>query len=126
MYTFENVKFEDIKNKMIEGILNDIYELLIFHKHLFLNERMRFNGFLQLNTNIISFFTYCQELNTFKQINYKSLTIEDFLYCSIEEIISEYKIQLIHELNSMEEVHKLNRFDVSIVHQSFANFFLKE
>ena len=127
MYKFENAKFDDIKNKMIDKISFNIFELLTLHKHLFLTEKRRFNGFLKVNTTICSFFTnYHPEFNTFKQINYKILSIEDFLYRSLEEITQEYKIHLTYEFNSMEEVHKLNIPDISIVHQSFATFFMKE
>ena len=127
MYKYENAKFDDIKFRMIDEILFNIYELLTLHKHLFLTEKRRFNGFLKVNTTICSFFMNCNpEFNTFKQINYKILSIEDFLYRSLEDITQEFKIQLTYEFNSMEEVHKLNFPNISIVHRSFATFIMKE
>ena len=121
MYSFENVNFHTIKNKLVEEILNNIYESLILHKHLFLNDRLRFNCLFDLHTRFVFLFEV-QELNCSEKINYKPLTIEDFIYRSIEEIIFEYKTYLIQELNKLEENLKLNFFKLTIIHRSFANF----
>ena len=68
MYIFENVKFHMIKNKLIEDILKNIYELLVFHKNIFLTDRLRFNGLLDLNTGITFFFEDQQELNRYEKL----------------------------------------------------------
>ena len=107
MFTLENVNFRMARNKIIKESLLYIEEILILHKHLFLTERIRFNGLLDLRT-IISFISEeKQDLNIYEQIIYKPLTIEDFLYCSLEKMLFDCKICLISKLNEIGEKNKV-------------------
>ena len=122
MNFLKNVKFNTIKNDMIREILQNIEESLILHKHLFLTERKRFNGFFVLNTVFTFINEDYKELNRFEQIIYKPLTIEDFLYRSLEEMLFEYKTHLTVKLNEMEKEYYINFFNLTIYYGSFANF----
>ena len=126
MYTLENVNFKMVKNKIIQENLKDIEEKLILHKHLFLTERIRFNGLLELRTTISFISEDQQELNIYEQIIYKPLTIENFLYCSLDEMLFDCKICLTLKLNEIGEKHYFNFFNLNIVHGTYANFLSKE
>ena len=126
MYKFENVKFDDIKNKIIQENLQNIEERLILHKHLFLTERIRFNGLLDLRTTLSFFSEDQQDFNRYEQIIHKPLTIEDFLYRSLEEILFDCKICLTLKLNELEEKYNLNFFNLTIINGSYANFLSRE
>ena len=126
MCTFENVKFKMIKNKIIQENLQNIEERLILHKHLFLTERIRFNGLLDLRTTLSLFSEDQQEFNRFEQIIHKPLTIEDFLYRSLEEMLFDCKMCLTLKLNELEEKYNLNFFNLTIIHGSYANFLSRE
>ena len=126
MFKFENVKFNEIKNKMMEGILNDIYNTLIFHKNIFLTDRLHFNGLLDLRTTLSFFSEGQQYFNRYEQIIHKPLTIEDFLYRSLEEILFDCKKCLTLKLNELEEKYNLNFFNLTIIHGTYANFLSRD
>ena len=94
-----NVNFNMIKNNLTEEILKNIYCSMAIVKNIFLTDRTYFNSIVEFNAHIVFF----ENQTTFylsKRINFNPLTIEDFLYRKLEEIIFEYKRdlnQLIYE-----------------------------
>ena len=125
MNLFENVKYCVIKNSLTEGILKNIYRSMEFYKHIFLTDRLYFNSVVEFNTDI----TFFEEQNTFnitKRINFKPLTIEDFIYRSLDEIAFKYKVYLKQILNEMEEHYNLNFYKLNIIHASGGNVTSKE
>ena len=125
MNLFENVKFCMIKNSLTEGILKNICCSMEFYKHIFLTDRLHFNSIIDFNTDIV-FFEDQNTYNITKRINFKPLTIEDFLYRSLEEIISEYKVYLNQILNELEENYNLNFYKLNVFHTSGGNVTSKE
>ena len=125
MCSFINVKFETIKEKLTEGILKNICNIVETYRIRFLNDSLLFNSSFYFSTAIIFFDREkCFKLN--ETINFNMLTIKDFLYRSLEEIMFEIKIFLIEELNKIEEkyffnVYNLNTFDV--IHITDVNLF---
>ena len=89
MNCFYNVKFHMIKENLTEGILNKIYDIIAHYRKCFLNDPTYFNCILSFSTTI-NFFN--EENNINGTINFKPLTIEDFLYRNLEEIIFDVKI----------------------------------
>ena len=125
MNLFENVKFNMVKENLTDEILKNIYRMMEFYKNIFLTDRLRFNSVLDFHTDI-SFF---DEHNTFhinKRMNYKPLTIEDFLYRSLDEIAFEIKVYLKQTLNEMEEKLHLNFYKFDIIHTTGLNCTSKE
>ena len=116
MCSFINVKFETIKEKLTEGVLKNVCNIVETYKVRFLNDGSLFNSSLYFSTSLIFFDREkCFKLN--EKINFNTLTIKDFLYRSLEEIMFEIKIFLIEQLNKIEEkyffnVYNLNTFDV--------------
>ena len=90
MNLFETVKLNTFKNNLIEGILKNIYRMMEFYKNIFLTDRLCFNFVLDFYTDI-DFFNENNTIHINRRINYKPLTIEDFLYRSLDEIAFEYK-----------------------------------
>ena len=125
MRHFENVKFHMIKNNLIERILEVIYKEVEIYSNIFLTDRLHFNSLVDLRTDITFFFEGQEELNTTKEIIYKPLTIEDFLYRGIEEIVFECKIYLKRRLNEMEENLKLGFLKLTILYTSGTNILSK-
>ena len=85
MNLFENVKFNMVKENLTEGILKNIYRMMEFYKNIFLTDRLCFNSVLDFHTDI-DFFNEHNTIHIKRRINYKPLTIEDFLYRSLDEI----------------------------------------
>ena len=97
MCSFLNVKFELIKNKLIEGIFKNVNEMVITYRNRFLNDVSLFNSTLHISSTI--YFFHCESMNKiYGVINFKPLTIEDFLYHSLEELMFNIKICLIEEI----------------------------
>ena len=125
MCSFINVKFETIKEKLTEGVLKNVCNIVETYKVRFLNDGSLFNSSLYFSTSLIFFdCEKCFKLN--EKINFNTLTIKDFLYRSLEEIMFEIKIFLIEQLNKIEEkyffnVYNLNTFDV--MHITDVNLF---
>ena len=116
MCSFSNVKFDMVKEGLTEGIFKNIYNIVETYKVRFLNEILLFNSALSFSTTI-NFFNSVNIFRLHGTINFKPLTIEDFLYRSLEEIMLEIKIFLIQELNKIEEKYffidnNLKTFDV--------------
>ena len=105
MNNFFNVKFDMVKDGLNEGIFKNIYHILKTYKIRFLNDISYFNSILSFSTTINFFFNEENVFNLHGTINFKPLTIEDFLYRSLDEIIFEIKICLKQELNRIEEKH---------------------
>ena len=120
MNLFENVKFYMVKENLTDGILKNIYRSIEFYKNVFLTDRLRFNSVIDFNTDI-SFFDEHNTIHITRRINFKPLTIEDFLYRSLDEIAFEYKVYLKQTLNEMEEKHHLNFYKFNIIHTSGGN-----
>ena len=125
MNLFETVKFYTIKNNLIEGILKNIYRMMEFYKNIFLTDRLCFNSVLDFYTDI-DFFNEHNTNHINRRINYKPLTIEDFLYRSLDEIAFEYKVYLKQILNEMEEKQHLNFYKFDIIHTLGLNCVSKE
>ena len=113
MNYFNNVKFNMIRENLTEGILKKIHDIVIHYRNCFLNDPIYFNCILSLSTTI-NFFN--EEINIHETINFKPLTIEDFLYRNLEEIIFDVKICLKQSLNEMKEKNHLHFYKFYIVH----------
>ena len=128
MSSFINVKFEMIKEKLAEGILKNICIIVETYKVRFLNDILLFNSSLSFSSTI-NFFNSENVFQLHGTINFNPLNIEDFLYRSLEEIMFEIEIFLIHKLNKIEEKyffneHNLKTFDV--IHTTNVNFIPRE
>ena len=113
MNCFYNVNFNFVKNNLMEGILNKINDVITHYQKCFLNDSGYFNCVLSLSTTL-NFFN--EEKNIQGTINFKPLTIEDFLYRTLEEMIFNFKICLIQGLNDIKEKNHLHFFKFGIVH----------
>ena len=113
MNCFYNVKFNIIKENLTEGILNKLYDIITHYRKCFLNDSTYFNCILTFSTTI-NFFN--EENNVNGTINFKPLTIEDFLYRTLDEIVFDVKICLKQSLNDMREKYHLNFYKFDIVH----------
>ena len=113
MNYFYNVKFNMIKENLTEGILKKVYDVITHYRNCFLNDPTYFNCILSFSTTL-NFFN--EENNINGTINFKPLTIEDFLYRNLEEIIFDVKICLKQSLNEMKEKNHLNFYKFDIVH----------
>ena len=118
MNCFVNAKFDVIKVNLTEGILKNIYYHIIeTYKIHFLNDISYFNYVLSFSSDI-NFYNGENDFKLHGTIKFKPLTIEDFLYRSLEEIMFDIKIYLKQELNKIEEkyfffnTYNLYRFDV--------------
>ena len=120
MNLFETVKFNMVKENLTEGILKNIYRMMEFYKNIFLTDRLCFNSVLDFHTDI-DFFNEHNTIHINRRINYKPLTIEDFLYRSLDEITFEYKVYLKQTLNEMEEKQHLNFYKVNVIHATNGN-----
>ena len=125
MNLFENAKFYVVKENLTDGILKNIYRMLEFYKNIFLTDRLRFNSVLDFHTDI-DFFDEHNTIHINRRINHKPLTIEDFLYRSLDEIAFEYKVYLKQSLNEMEEKQHLNFYKFNIIHTLGLNCVSKE
>ena len=123
MNCFYNVNFNFVKDKLTEGILNKVHDVINHYSKCFLNDPSYFNCVLSLSTTL-NFFN--EENNIQGTINFKPLTIEDFLYRTLDEVIFDFKICLKQSLNDMKEKHHLQFFKFDIVHMTNTNFELKE
>ena len=120
MNYFYNVKFNTIKDNLTEEILKNIFCSLCIVKNTFLTDRSYFNSMIEFNTHIV-FFDIQTTFYFSKRIEFKPLTIEDFLYRTLEEVIYEYgKVlnQLIHE---WEEKYGLNCFNLTVFYETEGN-----
>ena len=113
MNCFYNVKFNIIKENLTEGILNKVCDIVTHYRKCFLNDPEYFNCIFTFSTTL-NFFN--DENNIQGTINFKPLTIEDFLYRNLDEIIFDVKICLKQSLNDMKEKHHLNFFKFDIIH----------
>ena len=115
MNYFNNVNFNFVKDELTNGILNKINEMLIHYRKCFLNDPGYFNCVLSLSTTL-NFFNH--ERNICETIEFKPLTIEDFLYRSLDEVVFDFKICLIQSLNEIKDTHHLHFFKFYIVHMT--------
>ena len=120
MNYFFNVKFNMIKENLAEGILKKIYDIVTYYKNCFLNDVSYFNSILSFSTRI-NFFNEEDTLNLHGSINFKSLTIEDFIYRSLDEIMFDIKICLKQTLNELEEKNHLNFYKFDVIHATNVN-----
>ena len=125
MNLFETVKLYTFKHNLIEGILKNIYRMMEFYKNIFLTDRLCFNFVLDFYTDI-DFLNENKTIHINRRINYKPLTIEDFLYRGLDEIAFEYKDYLKQILNEMEEKQHLDFLKFDIIHTLGLNFVSKE
>ena len=115
MNCFYNVNFNFVKENLTEGILNKIHDVINHYRTCFLNDPSYFNCILSLSTTL-NFFN--EEKNLQGTINFKPLTIEDFLYRTLDEVIFDFKICLKQSLNDMKDKHHLHFFKFDIVHMT--------
>ena len=118
MNCFYNVNFNFVKENLTEGILNKINDVVTHYRKCFLNDPGYFNCILSISTTL-NFFN--EEKNLQGTINFKPLTIEDFLYRTFDELIFDFKICLKQSLNDMKDKHHLHFFKFDIVHITNGN-----
>ena len=126
MNKFENVKFDEIKNLMIEIILDRAKDSILFWKNILLTDRLTFYNVIDVRTTISFFSDDMHYLNKTEQIIYKPLTIEDILYRSFEEILTDCKKWITSNLNEMEQKYNLNFYNLSIFLGTHADFVSRE
>ena len=115
MNYFNNIDINFDKDKLVEGILKDVYNIVQHYKKFFLNDQLYFHYILSLNTQIN--FTD-GEKNICEVIQFKPLTIEDFLYHNLEEVLFNFKIYLLACLNDMIDIYHLHFSKVSIAYKT--------
>ena len=123
MNCFYNVNFNFVKDKLTDGILNKINVVVSHYRNCFLNDPSYFNCVLSISTTL-NFFN--EENNIQETIEFKPLTIEDFLYRTLDELIFDFKICLKQSLNDMKEKNHLHFFKFDIVHMTNGNCELKD
>ena len=99
--------------------------MMEFYKNIFLTDRLRFNSVLVFHTEI-DFFDDQNTIHIHRIINYKPITIEDFIYRSLDEIAFDIKVYLKQILNEIEEKHNLNFYKFDISHTTGLNCTSKE
>ena len=115
MNYFNNININFDKDKLLEGILKDVYCIVYHYRKSFLNNQSYFNYILSLKTQIN--FTD-GEKNICEVIQFKSLTIEDFLYHNLEEVLFNLKIYLLACLNDMIDIYHLHFSKVYIEYKT--------
>ena len=115
MNCFYNVNFNFVKDKLTDGILSKINNIVNHYRTCFLNDPSYFNCILSLSTTL-NFFN--EEKNIQGTIEFKPLTIEDFLYRTLDELIFDFKICLKQSLNDIKEKNHLHFFKFDIVHMT--------
>ena len=115
MNCFYNVNFNFVKENLTNGILNKINDVVTHYRNCFLNDPGYFNCILSISTTS-NFFN--EEKNIQETINFKPLIIEDFLYRTLDEVIFDFKICLIQNLNDIKIKNHLHFFKFDIVHMT--------
>ena len=120
MNYFYNVKFNTIKDNLTEEILKNIYCSMCIVKNMFLTDRTYFNSMIEFNAHIV-FFEIQTTFYFSKRIEFKPLTIEDFLYRTLEEVIYEYGKVLNQLMYEWEEKYGLNCFNLTVFYETDGN-----
>ena len=93
---------------LIDDIARKIYKTLNVFKIRFENNSFNFNEDIKFYINLC-FFDQDYIFREFKKIlDFKTLCFEDFIYCSLEEIVNEIKICLKYEFNKIGEKYFYN------------------
>ena len=120
MNYFYNVKFSSIKDNLNEEILKNIFCSLCIVKNTFLTDISYFNSSIEFNAHIV-FFEIQNTFNFSKRINFKPLTIEDFLYRTLEEVIYEYGKVLNQLICEWEKNYGLDCFNLTVFYSTDGN-----